>query len=326
MGSGGFKPGARNRRATRTVAGQAPWHRRASLGRSLCTGTRRAGELGDGRAAPHLTHVLLLGGRSSLRPFRRDGRLGLCFVRALIRGLEGLVSRAVRDLGRKEADDSSRAAASSPPAQPPRPGPRPALPSEQAQLVGTRRRVRHGPDPPSGQDAHWCGCDVAPSARCLREESSSGKPTLAVTSDGLRDPGPCVSSRPCSGPPAYGGGAGAAMGRGHTAKSGLPRAFPQDQEPGFQTPRTPSSLRDHPVGFRPPRPQGPPEGWAGQARRGLLRGPEKEVDSGAKEVTHRSDFVPPAFIRQPPVRPGRASPSGRTRHLPHLTRSFRRNQ
>lgn len=128
-----------------------------------------------------------------------------------------------------------------------------------------------------------------------------------------------------------GGGGGGGHGprahcQGHSAKSGLPRAFPQDQEPGFQTHRTPSSLRDHPVGFRPPRPQGPPEGWAGQARRGLLRGPEKEVDSGAKEVTHRSDFVPPAFIRQPPVRPGRASPSGRTRHLPHLTRSFRRNQ
>ena len=49
--------------------------------------------------APHLTHVLLLGGRSSLRPFRRDGHFGLGFVRTLVWGLRGLVSGAIRDLG-----------------------------------------------------------------------------------------------------------------------------------------------------------------------------------------------------------------------------------
>lgn len=51
--------------------------------------------------APHLTHVLLLGGHSSFRPFRRDGHFGLGFVRTLVWGLRGLVSGAIRDLGGK---------------------------------------------------------------------------------------------------------------------------------------------------------------------------------------------------------------------------------
>ena len=63
-------------------------------------GTRAAARLAPRarQAAPHLAQVLLLGGCSPLRPFRRDGHFGLSFVSTFVRGLQGLISWAIRDL------------------------------------------------------------------------------------------------------------------------------------------------------------------------------------------------------------------------------------